>query len=98
MITKSFFPPKNWQDFEIFIKDLSKEKFNSSFDLFGRSGQNQNGVDIIGIDNKKTVGIQCKHKMIEKATAKLFVTEINIKIIDEEIADANNFSPSYHKD
>jgi len=93
MTIKSFFPPKNWQDFEMFIKDLSIEKFNNSFDLYGRSGQNQNGVDIIGNDKKNIIGIQCKHKMISKRTSTSFVTEINKTIIDDEISNANNFIP-----
>jgi hypothetical protein len=97
MVQKNYFPPKNWQDFETLIKDLSIEKFNSSFDLFGRRGQSQNGIDIIGTHNGLTIGIQCKHKLISRATSNSFITELEAKTIEDEINKVSSFASGLDK-
>lgn len=57
--------PENWQDFENLCCDLWREIWkDTNTQKNGRSGQNQNGVDISGRPNKKAkwAGVQCKGK------------------------------------
>jgi len=62
-IPKTYYPPRNWQDFENLILDIAKYKIEGDFDKYGREGQSQDGVDIWGRDKKyKSIGIQCKYK------------------------------------
>jgi len=65
-----FFPIDNDSVFEEFVCDIfnSVDK-TSSYELFGRKGQNQYGIDIYSFD-KATV-IQCKHKLIIRADQKV---------------------------
>jgi hypothetical protein len=65
-----FFPIINDQEFEEFVCDIfnSIDKTNS-YELFGRKGQNQYGIDIYSVE-KATV-IQCKHKLIDRPDNKI---------------------------
>jgi hypothetical protein len=75
MITMSFLKPANWQDFQIFIKDLLNEKYNEGFDIYGRNGQSQDGIDILGSCHTNVIGVQCKR----------LDSELTMKLIKEEI-------------
>lgn len=83
--------PENWQDFEKLCKKLWGEIWNcaDTIQRNGRSGQNQNGVDVYGLPKNETAyyGIQCKGKD-DYTYAKLTEGEINI-----EIEKALNFRP-----
>lgn len=59
----SFNQPKDWQAFERLIRDLAAKQFDDpNADLHGRSGQSQNGVDIVcRTASGELLGIQCKH-------------------------------------
>lgn len=86
--------PENWQDFEELCKVLWGEVWKCpEIKKNGRSGQNQNGVDICGIPKGENgyFGIQCKGKD-EYTNAKL--TEIEIL---KEIEKAKNFKPKLVK-
>lgn len=66
------------------FEEMVCEIFNSiekttSFDLYGRSGQKQNGIDIYSLEKK--IAIQCKHKLIISSD----------KIIREELIKDLNF-------
>lgn len=66
------------------FEEIVCEIFNSiekttSFDLYGRSGQKQNGIDIYS--SEKKIAIQCKHKLIISSD----------KIIREELIKDLNF-------
>lgn len=80
--------PKNWQDFERQIRELFACVLNDPNTLAnGRSGQEQNGVDIYGYRNEnrdRFVGVQCKKKYKNK------VTEKELRI---EVDKAKNFKP-----
>ena len=58
-------PTEDDSVFEQIVCDIfnSIEK-TSSFDLFGRSGQKQSGIDIYSLEKK--IAIQCKHKLIDR--------------------------------
>ena len=50
---------KDWKEFEEMVRDCASKKWNRTFFCYGRSGQKQNGIDIISEDNE--IGIQCKN-------------------------------------
>ena len=54
-------PPSSDKDFEAMCLQLYAKVFGTN-DLMqvGRSGQPQNGVDILGTDGQRSIGIQCK--------------------------------------
>lgn len=83
MRTMNFPKPANWQDFQIFIKDLMNEKYAGGFDIYGRNGQAQNGIDILGQFYGKVIGVQCKRFDPTKFTFKIIQDEVNM-------ADKNN--------
>jgi len=80
--------PKNWQDFERQTRELFACVLNDpNTQVNGRSGQEQNGVDVYGYrngDRKRLVGIQCKKKFENTVTEKELHSEIN---------KAKNFKP-----
>ncbi len=78
-------PLRSWEEFEDIVSDIAKLRWRDpNCSRYGRNGQRQNGVDIIGkpsyLDGLS--GIQCKNS-----------DEVNIKIINEEITEADNFKP-----
>lgn len=83
--------PENWQDFEKLCKKLWGEIWDcaDTIQRNGRSGQNQNGIDVYGLPKNETAyyGIQCKGKD-DYTQAKLTEEEIN-----NEIGKALNFRP-----
>ena len=46
--------------FEQMVKDCANKKYNKEFNLYGRTGQNQHGIDIYSINDFAEV-IQCKN-------------------------------------
>lgn len=75
-----FFPIINDRIFEDFVCDIfnNVDKTNS-YELYGRKGQKQHGIDIYSFE-KETV-IQCKHKLI---------TRLDQKIREELLSDFSN--------
>ncbi|MDD3945654.1 MAG: hypothetical protein PHS38_13220, partial [Bacteroidales bacterium] len=75
--------PENWQDFEKLCKKLWGEIWDcaDTIQRNGRSGQNQNGIDVYGLPKNETAyyGIQCKGKD-DYTQAKLTEEEINNEI------------------
>ena len=52
-MTLNFLPPQNWQDFEKFVKGTVEVIWKQrGWQIYGRSGQKQSGIDIYGYDNK----------------------------------------------
>jgi hypothetical protein len=86
MSNQFIFPkPKNWDIFEAIVCDVFARELNSrNFQRYGRSGQKQFGVDIVGISDGKIIGVQCKHFPNGKIT---------IGDVEEEIEKAEGFSP-----
>lgn len=71
----NFLKPANWQDFQTFIKDLLNEKYDEGFDIYGRNGQSQDGIDILGSYHSNVIGVQCKR----------LDSELTMKLVKEEI-------------
>src|ERR1700694_1691107 len=71
-------PPKTPQDFEyachliysVVVDDPTATKY-------GRSGQQQHGVDVFAMHNGRRYGIQCKQKIFGKLTQKIIDEEVN---------------------
>lgn len=87
-ITQSLRKPSNWQDFESLCLLLWREEWKSEdIKKNGRTGQNQNGVDIYGHCGAKIEysGIQCKCKSDGES--------LTPKEVDEEIDKAKVFKP-----
>ena len=80
--------PKNWQDFERQTRVLFACVLNDpNTQVNGRSGQEQNGVDVYGYRNEdrdRLVGVQCKKKYENKVTEKELRAEVD---------KAKNFKP-----
>jgi len=83
--------PENWQDFEKLCKKLWGEIWDcaDTIQRNGRSGQDQNGVDIYGKPKNETgyFGIQCKGK--DGYTN----TKLTVGEVDREVDKAFNFIP-----
>ena len=78
--------PKNWQDFENNIRQLMACVLNDpNTQQNGRSGQQQNGVDVYGRRNGSDyVGVQCKKK---------FENSVTEQELRNEVQKAKNFIP-----
>ncbi len=63
-IKTTYLPPQNWQDFETLMKGVIDVIWQQDgWQLYGRPGQSQSGIDLYGYDNKnRFTGIQCKKK------------------------------------
>lgn len=55
---------KDAAEFEDIVCDICMKRFNIEFQRYGRSGQSQSGVDIISVDKKKPICVQCKNYKI----------------------------------
>lgn len=86
MSNQFIFPkPKNWNTFEDIVCDIfARELNNRNFQRYGRSGQKQFGVDIVGVSDGKIIGIQCKHFPNGKITD---------SDVEDEVEKAEKFSP-----
>jgi CBASS immunity sensor of nucleotide second messenger signals/restriction endonuclease len=86
MSNQFIFPkPKSWDVFEDIVCDVFARKLNNrNFQRYGRRGQRQFGVDIVGVVDGSLVGIQCKHYPNGKITK----TDI-----EDEVGKAESFNP-----
>lgn len=84
--------------FEQMVCDIfnSIEK-TTSFDLFGRSGQKQSGIDIYSLEKK--TAIQCKHKLINRTDFEIrkeLIKDLNFEL-DQFINYNNSTGTPYKK-
>lgn len=86
MVAKNFPVPAYWQDFQVFVKDIYNEKYGG-FDIYGRNGQAQNGVDVFGKWKKSIIGIQCKR----------LDCKLSLAMVKSEIKKAEEFTPKLTK-
>lgn len=91
LLTSSDFPPpQSDREFEEIVRDIFAAHWNDSdTKIFGRSGQEQKGVDIYGRPNQQGswFGVQCKIRKTGKLTR---------KILEEEIKQARSFHHKLH--
>lgn len=90
MCSQFIFPkPRDWETFEDITADLLKRKYQSpNLQRFGRRGQEQWGIDIVGPTKTGLLGAQCKHH-----------TEANIPVseIEAAIKKADQFPHPLHE-
>lgn len=86
MSLQFIFPkPRDWNSLEDVVSDLFARAYRSyTLQRYGRGGQTQDGVDIIGPIADGLLGIQCKHHPIGN---------ISTSEIDDEIFRADRFRP-----
>jgi len=85
----TFLPPQNWQEFEKFLKGLVDVIWKQEgWQIYGRPGQSQSGIDLYGYDEKgKFTGIQCKKKNQTDSEGKLLANSLLTKqLIEQEIS------------
>ncbi len=88
-MSKYQFPPlKNETEFESLVSDLSVEKYGIEFQVYGRKGQSQYGIDGLSFSkNEKQIIFQCKNKFINRIDNKI-QAEL-LKDIEDEVKSAN---------
>ena len=84
MCSQFIFPkPRDWPTFEDITADLLKRKYQSlNLQRFGRGGQGQLGIDIVGPTKMGLLGVQCKHHVDQ---------DIPISEIDTAVDKADGF-------
>ena len=73
--------PASWEFFEQMCCSAMKIEYNKRFELHGRKGQKQNGVDLYSSENNICIAVQCKH-----------VTDLSYDDIIKEINRAKGFT------
>jgi hypothetical protein len=90
-IKKEIRKPLNWVDFEDLCKNLWGEiwEIPDKIKKFGRSGNEQDGIDVIGIPKGKfnPYGVQCKGR------TNFGISKLSENDIDKEIDRAKRFEP-----
>jgi len=77
-----FLPLKDEKEFESLVNDLCEAKYGIDFQVYGRKGQKQSGIDGLSFSkNEKQIVYQCKNKDI---------TRTDTKIKTELLADIEN--------
>lgn len=81
LVTSDFPPPKNDKEFEEMIRDIFAAHWNDpDTKIFGRSGQEQRGIDVYGRPNQQDswFGIQCKVRKTGKLPRETLEAEIKL--------------------
>jgi len=83
------FPPlKDETEFENLVNDLCREKYDIEFQVYGRKGQAQSGIDGLSFSkDKKQIVFQCKNKLINRDDKKI-QAEL-LKDLEDEVKSAN---------
>lgn len=83
-------PPRSWEQFEELCADVFQSAWRDpALVRYGRAGQRQDGVDIVGRNGALyPIGLQCKKR------SKWPVSKLTTKDIDAEIKEALNFQPA----
>ena len=79
---------KDEKEFESLVNDLCEEKYGVEFQVYGRKGQKQNGIDGLSFSkDKKQIVYQCKNKIIARNDKKIQAELLDD--IDTEVKSAN---------
>ena len=92
----------NEKEFELLINDLCKKEFDLyHFQLYGRKGQKQNGIDGIALDSENNLIVyQCKNKLLNREDKKIQEELINdlineVKLTKEDFIDNRGYTLKY---
>ena len=84
------------KNFESLVNDLCIEKYGIEFQVYGRKGQKQNGIDGLSFSkNKKQIVYQCKNKLTNRDDKKI-QTEL-LEDIENEVKSASTEFQSIDK-
>jgi|GEM_PF-2823556 len=84
-----FLPLKDEKEFESLINDLCSEKYAIEFQVYGRKGQSQKGIDGLSFaKDEKQIVFQCKNKIISRSDKKI-QTEL-LKDLEEEVKSTSS--------
>ena len=97
-MSKYQFPPlKDEKEFESLVNDLCIEKYGIEFQVYGRKGQKQHGIDGLSFSkDEKQIVYQCKNKIInrdDKSIQKELIKDIEneVKTTSAEFQNVNTF-------
>lgn len=65
-IEYELFRTKDSNEFENIVCDVCIKRFGRDFQRYGRNGQKQFGIDIITVDSKESICVQCKNYVISE--------------------------------
>ncbi|WP_321315044.1 ATP-binding protein [Halarcobacter sp.] len=83
-----FLPLKDEKEFESLVNDLCVEKYGIEFQVYGRKGQKQNGIDGLSFSkDEKQIVYQCKNKIIARDDKKIQAELLDD--IDTEVKSAS---------
>lgn len=83
-----FLALKDEKEFESLVNDLCAEKYGIDFQIYGRKGQKQNGIDGLSFSkDRKKIVFQCKNKFINREDKKI-QTEL-LDDIENEVKSAS---------
>src|SRR3989338_10238337 len=90
--------PKHDDTFEDIVRDIFIKLFNNpNIQKYGRKGQSQGGIDVIGFagydyTKSELVGIQCKNHTVNISANKLIAElESDLEKYDKSALDINKF-------
>lgn len=88
-MSTEYAPPRSWEQFEELCADVFQSAWSDpGLVRHGRSGQTQNGVDIVARHGAMyPIGLQCKKRRVWP------VSRLTAAEVDEAIAMARNFEP-----
>lgn len=79
-----FSPLKDEKEFESLINDLCEKKYGITFQVYGRKGQKQYGIDGLSFSkNEKKIVFQCKNKYINNTKDTKIISELLDDLINE---------------
>ncbi|MDD2828955.1 MAG: ATP-binding protein [Sulfuricurvum sp.] len=91
-MSKYQFPLKDEKEFELLVNDLCAEKYGFDFQVYGRKGQTQSGIDGLSFaKNEKQIVFQCKNKLIARDDTKI-QKELLADIEDEVQSASTKFT------
>lgn len=67
---------KDANEFEDMVCDVCIKRFGRDFQRYGRNGQKQLGVDIISVDSKELICVQCKNYVIIKNDIRTIIDKV----------------------
>jgi len=83
-----FLPLKDEKEFESLVNDLCVEKYDIEFQVYGRKGQKQSGIDGLSFSkDEKQIVYQCKNKIIARDDKKIQAELLDD--IDTEVKSAS---------
>ena len=86
-----FLPLKDEKEFESLVNDLCVEKYGIEFQVYGRKGQKQNGIDGLSFSkDKKQIVYQCKNKIIVRDDKK-----IQAELLDDIATEVQSASTKF---